>query len=73
MARIGCDPAAFDGRSCRIGALSVGASALIPGYLITLQTGHAPPRDQELSASARRYAVLHGPRALFALWDAFAL
>jgi integrase len=73
MERIGCNPAAFDGRSCGIGALSVGASNLIPGYLITLQTGHALPRDQELSSSAQRYAVLQGPRALFALWDAFGL
>ena len=73
MSRVGCDPMAFDGRSCRIGATSTGASRLVPGYLITLQTGHAPSRGPELSDSARRYAVLQGPRALFALWDAFRL
>lgn len=73
MERIGCDPAAFDGRSCRIGALSTGASRLVPGYLITLQTGHAPSGGPGLSASAQRYTVLQGHRALFALWDAFRL
>ena len=44
IARTGRDPSGFEGRSCRVGALSVGASARLPEYLISLQTGHAAPR-----------------------------
>lgn len=70
MARLGNDPAAFDGRSCRSGALSTGADAGLPEYHICLQTGHHAPSS---NPSARRYMTIRAPSALFALWHAFEL
>ena len=70
VACIGYDPAGFEARSCRIGGISTGASALIPEYIIALQSGHAQPNS---NPSARRYIVLRSPSAVFALWHAFRL
>ncbi len=70
VSRIGYDPAGFEARSCRIGGISTGASALIPEYVIALQSGHA---SRGSNPSARRYIVLRSQTAVFALWDAFGL
>ena len=70
VARLGYDPSGFEGRSCRIGGISTGAAALIPEYVIALQSGHANPNS---NPSARRYIVLQSPTAVFALWHAFGL
>ena len=70
VARLGYDPAGFEARSCRSGGISTGAAALIPEYVIALQSGHANPHS---NPSAQRYIVLRSPSAVFALWQAFRL
>jgi hypothetical protein len=70
VSKLGYDPLGFEARSCRSGGISTGAAALIPEYVIALQSGHANPNS---NPSARRYIVLNSPSAVFALWHAFRL
>eukprot|EP00961_Rhodomonas_salina_P166495 2243610-Rhodomonas_salina.1 len=63
MSRLGSDPSAYDGRSCRIGALSTCADKRVPGYLICLQSGHSDSVPDAATSSSRRYMLVRSPKA----------
>lgn len=67
----GTDASMYTARSCRAGALSLGASRSIPEYIMSLQSGHRRP--QMSNPATQHYILLSPDGPLFELWAAFGL
>ena len=73
MAFLGESGMDFCGRSLCCGCITVGFEALLPEYLVYLQTGHQGLGGPAAIPAGRGYAVLRDHAAIFALWYAFLL